>query len=56
VGRSRGGSKTKIDALADAKGQLIAIVLTGGEANDCPVAERLFYRRPEHEPAAPHFK
>jgi transposase len=44
VGRSRGGRNTKIHALADAKGRLIAILLTGGEAHDCPVAERLFCR------------
>jgi hypothetical protein len=30
VGRSRGGRNTKIHALADAKGRLIAILLTGG--------------------------
>jgi transposase len=44
VGRSRGGRNTKIHALADAKGRLIAILLTGGEAHDRPVAERLFRR------------
>ena len=44
VGRSRGGRNTKIHALADAKGRLIAILLTGGEAHDCPVAERLIGR------------
>jgi transposase len=44
VGRSRGGRNTKIHALADAKGRLIAIRLTGGEAHDCPVAERLIRR------------
>jgi transposase len=44
VGRSRGGRNTKIHALADAKGRLIAILLTGGEAHDCPVAERLTRR------------
>src|SRR5689334_25094918 len=44
VGRSRGGRNTKIHALADAKGRLIAILLTGGEAHDCPVAERLINR------------
>jgi transposase len=44
VGRSRGGRNTKIHALADAKGRLIAILLTGGEAHDCPVAERLMRR------------
>src|SRR6476646_145239 len=40
VGRSRGGRNTKIHALADVKGRLIAILLTGGEAHDCPVADR----------------
>ena len=44
VGRSRGGRNTKIHALADARGRLIAILLTGGEAHDCPVAERLICR------------
>ncbi len=44
VGRSRGGRNTKIHALADAKGRLIAILLTGGEAHDCPFAERLIRR------------
>src|SRR3954447_11447895 len=44
VGRSRGGRNTKIHALADAKGRLIAILLTGGEAHDYPVAERLTRR------------
>src|ERR1043165_1114744 len=49
VGRSRGGRNTKIHALADAKGRLIAILLTGGEAHDCPVAERLIERVEEAE-------
>jgi transposase len=44
IGRSRGGRNTKIHALADAKGRLIAILLTGGEAHDCPVANRLIKR------------
>ena len=44
MGRSRGGRNTKVHALADAKGRLIAILLTGGEAHDCPVAERLIRR------------
>src|SRR5262249_17797347 len=44
IGRSRGGRNTKIHALADVKGRLIAILLTGGEAHDCPVAERLIRR------------
>ena len=50
IGRSRGGRNTKIHALADAKGRLIAILLTGGEAHDCPLAERLIRRvkSPKH--------
>jgi transposase len=44
IGRSRGGRNTKIHALADAKGRLIAILLTVGQANDCPVAKRLLCR------------
>ena len=44
MGRSRGGRNTKIHALADAKGRLIAILLTAGEAHDCPVAKRLIRR------------
>jgi hypothetical protein len=36
-GRSRGWRNTKIHALADAKGRLIAM-LTGREAHYCPVA------------------
>jgi hypothetical protein len=44
VGRSRVGRNTKIHALADTKGRLIALLLTGGEAHDCPVAERLIHR------------
>src|ERR1700745_1590019 len=44
VGRSRGGRNTKIHALADARGRLIAILLTGGEAHDYPVAKHLIRR------------
>jgi transposase len=31
---------TKLHALADAKQRLVAILLPGGEANECPVAGR----------------
>jgi len=41
IGRSRGGRNTKKHAIADAKGRLLSILLTGGEAHDCTVAERL---------------
>jgi len=34
----------RIHALADAIGHLLAILLTSGEAHDCPVAERLILR------------
>src|ERR1044072_4921696 len=50
MARSRGGPTTRIHALADAKGRLIAILLTGGEAHDFPLAKRLIRRvsPPEH--------
>ena len=44
VGRSRGGRNTKIHALADAKGRLLSFLLTGGQAHDCPPAQRLIRR------------
>lgn len=44
IGRSRGGRNTKIHAIADAKGRLLALLLTGGEAHDCPPAQRLIRR------------
>jgi transposase len=44
IGRSRGGRNTKIHAIADAKGRLLSILLTGGEAHDCPPAQRLIQR------------
>jgi transposase len=44
IGRSRGGRNTKIHAIADAKGRLLALLLTGGEAHDCPPAQRLIQR------------
>jgi transposase len=44
IGRSRGGRNTKIHALADAKGRLLSILLSGGEAHDCPPAQRLIRR------------
>jgi transposase len=43
--------QTKSHAFADAKERLIAILLTGGEAHDCPVADRLFRRvKPPQRP------
>jgi transposase len=44
IGRSRGGRNTKIHVLADARGRLLSILLTGGEAHDCPTAQRLIRR------------
>jgi transposase len=44
IGRSRGGRNTKIHAIADAKGRLLSLLLTGGEAHDCPAAKRLIRR------------
>jgi transposase len=44
IGSSRGGRNTKIHAIADAKGRLLSILLSGGEAHDCPPAQRLIRR------------
>lgn len=44
IGRSRGGRNTKFHAIADAKGRLLSILLSGGEAHDCPPAEWLIRR------------
>jgi transposase len=44
IGRSRGGRNTKIHAIADAKGRLLSILLSGGETHDCPPAKRLIQR------------
>src|SRR5476649_357602 len=44
IGRSRGGRNTKIHAIADAKGRLLSLLLTGGQAHDCPPAPRLIRR------------
>jgi transposase len=44
IGRSRGGRNTKIHAIADAKGRLLSILLSGGQAHDCPPAPRLIRR------------
>ena len=41
MGRSRGGLTTKIHALTDAHGLPIELVLTPGQAGDCPVAAGL---------------
>jgi transposase len=38
------GAIQKIHAIADAKGRLLSFLPTGGEAHDCPVAERLIRR------------
>jgi transposase len=47
IGRSRGGRNTKIHAIADAKGRLLSVLLTGGEAHVCPPAQRLIRRTKE---------
>ena len=52
IGRSRGGRNTKIHAIADAKGRLLSILLTGGQAHDCPPAQRLIRRTKSGQEAA----
>jgi transposase len=41
MGRSRGGLTTKIHALVDANGLPLELVLTPGQAGECPVAASL---------------
>src|SRR5215471_3476791 len=41
MGRSRGGLTTKIHAVTDARGLPLELVLTPGQAGDCPVAASL---------------
>src|ERR1700693_3938200 len=41
MGRSRGGLTTKIQALVDANGLPLELILTPGPAGDCPVSARL---------------
>lgn len=50
IGRSRGGRTTKIHAVADGIGRLIAFLLTPGQCGDVPVAPALL----EPLPAATH--
>ena len=48
MGRSRDGLTTKIHALTDARGLPLELVLTPGQAGDCPVAEQLLgWLRPD---------
>jgi transposase len=44
MGRSRGGLTTKIHALTDANGLPLELILTPGQAGDCPAAEGLLGR------------
>jgi transposase len=44
MGRSRGGLTTKIHALTDAHGLQLELVLTPGQAADCPTAAKLLGR------------
>ena len=48
MGRSRGGLTTKIHALPDARGLPLELILTPGQAGDCPVAAQLLgHLRPD---------
>ena len=48
MGRSRGGLTTKIHALTDGQGLPLELVLTPGQAGDCPVAGQLLGRLEEN--------
>ena len=44
MGRSRGGLTTKVHALTDARGRPLDLILTPGQAGDCPAAAHLIGR------------
>ena len=46
IGRSRGGRTTKIHAVGDACGRLIAFKVTPGQFGDAPIAEPLLAQLP----------
>ena len=48
MGRSRGGLTTKIHALTDGQGLPLEMILTPGQAGDCPAAGQLLGRLREN--------
>jgi transposase len=46
IGRSRGGRTTKLHALVDERGRLIAFTVTPGQRGDAPVAAELICAAP----------
>lgn len=46
IGRSRGGPTTKLHALVDGLGRLVAFTITPGQRGDAPVAADLIGRLP----------
>ena len=49
LGRSRGGLSTKIHLACDGRGRPVRVIITPGQANDMPQAERLIEGfRPSH--------
>jgi transposase len=48
MGRSRGGLTTKVHALVDARGLPLELILTPGQAADCPAADGLLTRLREN--------
>lgn len=48
MGRSRGGLTTKIHALTDGQGRPLEMILTPGQAGDCPAAGQLLGRLREN--------
>ena len=46
IGRSRGGPTTKLHALVDGLGRLVAFIITPGQRGDAPVAADLIQALP----------
>jgi transposase len=58
IGRSRGGTTTKIHLACDGHGRPLSVVLTGGNINDCTMFEQVMAgicipRRPGQRPGRP---
>lgn len=49
IGKSRGGSTSKIHVVADAHGNPVAFEITGGEVHDAAIALKLLEKVPEAE-------
>lgn len=48
IGHSRGGSTTKLDALDDRAGRMVAFIIAPGQRGDAPMAAQLVKQLPAY--------